>query len=101
MGSGKSEIARACYGLENITAGTVHLNGEDVTGSSSGKMLDKGMFYLPPDRRKEGLVMMRSCRENIALPALRGDEFVRFAYCATVPKKSASVIWLKNFNWHR
>ena len=78
VGSGKSEIARACYGLENITAGTVHLNGEDVTGSSSGKMLDKGMFYLPPDRRKEGLVMMRSCRENIALPALRGDEFVRF-----------------------
>ena len=78
VGSGKSEIARACYGLEKITAGTVRLNGEDVTGLSCAEMLAKGMFYLPPDRRKEGLAMMRSCRENIALPALREDKFMRF-----------------------
>lgn len=93
VGSGKSEIARACYGLEKITAGTVYLDGKNVTGMSCGEMLDKGMFYLPPDRRKEGLVMMRSCRENIALPALRGDEFVRFgALSRGIEKKRTRVL---------
>ena len=33
-------------------------------------MLDRGFFYLPPDRRDEGLVMMRGARENISLPSL-------------------------------
>jgi ribose transport system ATP-binding protein len=33
-------------------------------------MLDRGFFYLPPDRREEGLVMVRGARENIALPSL-------------------------------
>ncbi len=70
VGSGKSELARACFGLERIASGRVWLGGEDVTGRAPRAMLQKGFFYLPPDRREEGLAMMRSCRENIALPAL-------------------------------
>ena len=34
------------------------------------QMLDRGFFYLPPDRRAEGLVMVRAARENISLPSL-------------------------------
>ena len=70
VGSGKSEIARACFGLEEVESGRVWLHGEDVTGLPPRAMLQKGFFYLPPDRRDEGLVMMRSCRENMVLPAL-------------------------------
>ncbi len=70
IGSGKSELARTCFGLERINSGTVRLCGEDVTGLSSQAMLRKGFFYLPPDRREEGLMTMRSCRENIALSAI-------------------------------
>jgi ribose transport system ATP-binding protein len=33
-------------------------------------MLDRGFFYLPADRREEGLVMTRSVRENVSLPSL-------------------------------
>jgi ribose transport system ATP-binding protein len=71
VGSGKSEIARACFGLEQVASGGVWLRGEEVTGLRPGAMLRKGFFYLPPDRREEGLMMMRSCRENMVLPALR------------------------------
>lgn len=73
VGSGKSEIVRACYGLTEITSGTVHMNGADTTGLPCADMLESGMFYLPPDRRDEGLMMMRPCRENIALSALGGN----------------------------
>ena len=75
VGSGKSEIVRACFGLERITRGKVMLNGENTTGFSPKKMLARGLFYSPPDRREEGLVMMRSCRENISLPALGNAPF--------------------------
>jgi ribose transport system ATP-binding protein len=70
IGSGKSELARACFGVEPINAGDVVFDGEAVTHPTPRQMLDRGFFYLPPDRRDEGLVMMRGTRENISLPSL-------------------------------
>ena len=70
VGSGKSEVMRAVFGLETVAAGRVLLDGEDVTRAGPAEMLDRGLYYVPPDRREEGLVMIRSVRENIALPAL-------------------------------
>jgi ribose transport system ATP-binding protein len=70
VGSGKSQAARACFGLETIATGRVRFKGEDVTGATPRAMMDRGLFYIPPDRRDEGLVMIRSCRENVSLPSL-------------------------------
>ena len=70
VGCGKSEVGRACFGVAPVAAGRIRLAEEDVTGKPPGAMLDRGVFYLPPDRREEGLVMVRSVRENVALPAL-------------------------------
>src|SRR5262249_1944331 len=70
VGSGKSEVARACFGLDEISAGRIVFLGEEVTGKKPRAMLDRGFFYLPPDRRSEGLVMMRGARENISLTSL-------------------------------
>jgi len=70
VGCGKSEVARACFGVEPIARGEVIFDGEDVTGKSPRQMLDRGFFYVPPDRREEGLVMVRGARENISLPSL-------------------------------
>jgi ribose transport system ATP-binding protein len=78
VGSGKSEVGRACFGLERIESGRINFDGRDVTGRSAREMLDLGAFYLPPDRREEGLIMMRSVRENVALPWLASRPFARF-----------------------
>jgi ribose transport system ATP-binding protein len=75
VGSGKSEVMRAAFGIDEIAAGRVVLKGEDVTGASTRDLLRRGLFYVPPDRREEGLVMMRSCRENIALASLDRPPF--------------------------
>ena len=77
VGSGKSEVMRAAFGLHPIASGRVRLKGEDVTGATTQEMLSRGLFYLPPDRREEGLVMMRSCRENISLASLDRPPFAR------------------------
>jgi ribose transport system ATP-binding protein len=75
IGSGKSEIMRAVFGLETIRAGRITLKGEDVTRQSPHAMMERGFFYIPPDRRDEGLVMIRSCRENMSLPSLDQPPF--------------------------
>ncbi len=77
VGSGKSEVARACFGLIPLASGHVTFAGEDTTGHSPRRMLERGFYYVPADRRDEGLMMMRSVRENIALPALRTPKFSR------------------------
>jgi ribose transport system ATP-binding protein len=75
IGSGKSELLRACFGLEALSSGNVHFNGEDVTGFSPKKMLDRGFFYNSADRKNEGLAMNRSCRENMTLASLNTQTF--------------------------
>jgi ribose transport system ATP-binding protein len=77
VGSGKSAVARACFGLEPLAAGRVVFDGAEVTGARPSAMLRRGFFYLPPDRRDEGLVMLRSVRENVSLAALDLAELSR------------------------
>jgi len=70
VGSGKSKVMRACFGIEEIKSGKIIFEGNEVTKVTPAKMLDMGMFYIPPDRRNEGLVMMLNVRENMTLSAL-------------------------------
>lgn len=77
VGSGKSRLARAAFGLEKITKGKITYSDEVVFDKQNKinrinprLMLDRGMFYLPSDRHREGLVMVQSLRENITLPSL-------------------------------
>jgi ribose transport system ATP-binding protein len=77
VGSGKSRAFRAVMGLNPTLAGTVTLKGRDVTGAPTRRMMGEGAFYLPSDRKTEGLVLGASGRGNLALsvldnPATRG-----------------------------
>ncbi len=75
VGAGKSKLARACFGLEAIAGGRIIFDNQNTTGFGPRRMLDRGMFYVPPDRREEGLVMIRNVRENVVLPSLRLKRF--------------------------
>ena len=75
VGSGKSEVGRACFGIEPVHAGSIRFRGRPVTRPTPRKMLEAGLVYLPPDRRTEGLVLERNVRENIALSALSLPQF--------------------------
>ena len=75
VGCGKSEVGRACYGLLRVAKGKVSFRGKEVTGLPPRRMIDRGFAYLPPDRHGEGLVPMRSVKENVSLPALHTPDF--------------------------
>ncbi len=78
VGSGKSEVARACFGLVARVSGEIMLNGEPIHDLSPARILDRGLFYVPADRRKEGLMMMRGVRENVSLPAIRTAGYSKY-----------------------
>ncbi len=75
VGSGKSNVGRACFGLEPIASGTIRFLGQDTGNLPVRSILARGMFYVPSDRRTEGLLLMRGARENIALPSLDRPDF--------------------------
>jgi rhamnose transport system ATP-binding protein len=75
VGSGRSEIAQACFGLAPPTSGQVTLDGHPVTPRSPKQMLRLGLAYLPEDRDGVGLIMMASIVGNIILPIV--DQLAR------------------------
>jgi ribose transport system ATP-binding protein len=100
VGSGKSEVARACFGVEPIALGEVTFDGENVKGMTPRQMLDRGLFYLPPDRRAEGLVMVRGARENISLPSLNLPQFSSGMFLNRGSERAQSLGLAKRLNLH-
>lgn len=74
-GAGRSELAAAVFGAAKVTAGTIRLAGEDLTGYPPREMIRRGMGFLTEDRKSQGLLMLLDVAANISAPAL--DEFQR------------------------
>lgn len=74
VGSGKSRSWRAALGIIPMKAGTVTLKGKDVSGKPTRRFVHDGVFYLPPDRKSEGLMLGASTRQNIHLGLLDRDD---------------------------
>jgi ribose transport system ATP-binding protein len=71
MGSGRSELARAVFGIDRITAGTVSVKGEPVKIRRPKDAIAHGLVLVPEDRRRQGLVLQHSVRDNLTVTLLR------------------------------
>ncbi len=72
MGSGRSELVRALYGLDRPTRGTVVIDGRPARlADSPAVRLAQGVGYLSEDRKGEGLAVPLSIADNITLTRLR------------------------------
>jgi ribose transport system ATP-binding protein len=70
MGSGRSEIARALFGIDRITAGEFRIRGRVANIRSPRDAIAAGISLVPEDRRLQGLVLDHSVRSNLLLPLL-------------------------------
>ena len=67
VGAGRSEIARAVFGVDGYDAGTRHVSAAPPCPPSSPRAaIRAGMAFVPEDRRKQGLVIESSVARNIA-----------------------------------
>ena len=70
VGSGRTEIARLIYGADRPTAGRLTLDGRAVRFRSPREAIAAGVVMLPESRKAQGLVMLRSVKENVTLSHL-------------------------------
>ncbi len=71
VGAGRSELAKVIFGELPKTGGRVLLNGQEINVHRPDQAIIKGIGYAPEDRKREGLVLMRSVLENASMAILR------------------------------
>ena len=70
VGSGRSEVARAIFGIDRYDAGEVTVGGHRLRRSAPTAAMAAGIGFVPEDRRQQGLVMDMSVQQNVALASL-------------------------------
>jgi len=66
-GNGQRELAEVIFGLRPATAGSVLLDGRDITGKSPAELNRLGMSYIPEERMLDGVIRDFSVAENLML----------------------------------
>ena len=71
VGSGRTELAHALFGLAPRTAGRLRVMGKPVDPRNPAEAMQIGLAYVPEDRKRDGIIPAMRVRENISLPTLR------------------------------
>jgi ribose transport system ATP-binding protein len=88
VGAGRTELARAIFGADRVTAGSVRLNGRPL-GGTPVRTVRAGVGLVPESRKTDGLALMRSVQDNVLVAGLR-TLFPSGWYCARAAATVAS-----------
>jgi rhamnose transport system ATP-binding protein len=84
VGAGRSEVARAIFGVDRYDAGRVVVGGRVLKKASPTAAMEAGVGFVPEDRRLHGLVMEESTERNIVLASLN-----RLRRRGLIPRRAA------------
>src|SRR5215216_1613801 len=70
VGAGRTNVARAIFGVEPATAGRIRVEGREVAITSPQQAIELGLAYVPEDRQVHGLIPSMPITPNISLPIL-------------------------------
>ncbi|MCE9589364.1 MAG: sugar ABC transporter ATP-binding protein [Planctomycetes bacterium] len=70
VGSGRSELARAIFGLDRAASGGVEVDGEKLPTGDVRLAMRRGIAMVPEDRKRQGIVPAMGCRANFSLAIL-------------------------------
>jgi ABC-type sugar transport system ATPase subunit len=70
VGAGRSEVAKAIFGLDPNARGEIHLQGRKLPLRSVKSSIRRGIGLVPEDRKRQGLVLMMSGRANASMAVL-------------------------------
>jgi ribose transport system ATP-binding protein len=70
VGAGRTSLARTVFGIDRLVRGEIRLDGKPVRIRSPRDAIRLGVYLVPEDRKRSGLVLDMSIRENITLASL-------------------------------
>ena len=71
VGAGRSEVARAIFGIDPLDAGEILRDGEPARIRTPHQAMKAGLAFVPEDRQHQGLVLEMAIADNATLPFLR------------------------------
>jgi ribose transport system ATP-binding protein/inositol transport system ATP-binding protein len=77
VGAGRTELARAIFGIDRFDSGTVTLEGKVMKIKSPKEAMDSGIALVPENRKEQGMFSIKSVSYNITLLVL--DKFIKMA----------------------
>lgn len=92
VGAGRSEVARAVFGVDSYTSGTVTLVGQTVPRNSPTAAMRLGVALVPEDRRKQGLVLESSVARNATIAIRRS--LSKLGLINSRVENTAAAIWV-------
>lgn len=92
LGAGRTELAKAVFGLDHISGGTVKVDGQAVKPGSTAHATSAGMGLLTEDRKEEGLVLQMSVTQNMTLPSLSDFSSAGFMRTAAEDKRAQEFV---------
>jgi ribose transport system ATP-binding protein len=99
VGSGRSDVAKAVFGLNRISSGSVRVHGKSVEIKSPRDAIRLGISFVPEDRKSEGLISIQSIKHNISLTGLRllsRMGFIRGSSETSLARTSSSQLSIKS-----
>jgi len=91
VGAGRTEVARAIFGIDPYDAGTVEFLGKPLKAHDAQVAINAGMGFVPEDRRKQGLVMDLPVSRNVALTLRR--QLARFGLIHGATERAVAAEW--------
>lgn len=87
VGAGRSELAQSIFGIRSPESGEIRIDGVDVQIRSPQAAMERGIFYVPEERRSQGLILPFSIKNNITLSIL--DRIARFGFLPRSERQTA------------
>jgi len=78
MGSGRTELARIIFGLDEFEEGTIRVNGKTIDKMKPEEAIKNKIAFVTENRREEGLLMSSTIADNISLVSL--DKFSKYIF---------------------
>jgi ribose transport system ATP-binding protein len=94
LGAGRTELARAIFGLDKIASGTISINGSPQRIGSPRAAINSGIGFLTEDRKSQGLVLPLSVKENLCLASV--DKFSTWGLMNAQEEQQAADRYVKD-----
>lgn len=93
IGSGRTELVRAVFGLDAVASGEVRVRGVTTTGQAPARMLAHGVGLLSEDRKTEGLAGNLTVADNLVLSRL--GPYTRMGLLSRRRVDEAAAVWIE------
>src|SRR5215472_651541 len=91
VGAGRSEVARAIFGIDALDGGEVFLDGVALRNHTPEEAMAAGISLVPEDRQQQGLVMEMTATRNVTLTVLR--QVRRFGIVSREKERQIAAHW--------